>query len=150
MLQYKIVHQILAVNTKLKIWGKSDSDLCKVCNKIETIEHFIYECPKTLALWNTIQLWWKSVFSFTIMLSPLEIIFGIPNENNDNSINLYNYVILYTKYYIYITKKQEKELLMYNLLLLIKKELTLKHTTYSEKQQLHKFNKFWGELYNNL
>jgi hypothetical protein len=140
----------MAVNAKLKVWGKSDSDLCKACNKIENIEHFIYECPKTLALWNTLQLWWKSVFSFTIMLSPLEIIFGIPNENNDNSINLYNYVILYTKFYIYITKKQEKELLMYNLLLLIKKELKLKCTTYSEKQQTHKFNKIWGELYNNL
>ena len=110
MMQYKITHRLLAVNYNLKIWGKSETDLCKVCNQIENIEHVIYDCPKTLALRNTLQLWWKSVFHFTIMLSTLEIIFGIPNENNDNSINVYNYIILYTKYYIYTQQKNKKKI----------------------------------------
>jgi hypothetical protein len=149
-MEYKIIHQILAVNYNLKIWGKSENNLCAACNQTENIEHFIYDYPKTSSLWNTFQLWWKSVFHFSIMLSALEIIFGIPNENNDNSINVYNYVILYTKYYIYITQKIQKELYMYNLLLLIKKQLKLKRITYTEKQQLHKYNRLWGELYDIL
>ena len=51
---------------------------------------------------------------------------------------------------IYITKKQQKELDMYNLLIVIKKELKLTKTNLAEKSQLHKFNSKWGELYNNL
>ena len=82
---------------------------------------------------NTIQLWWKTVFHFSIKLCVLEIIFGIPNENKDNSINVYNYVILHTKYYIYITKKQQQQLHMYNLLLLLKKELKLKRNEHNRK-----------------
>jgi hypothetical protein len=146
MLQYKIANQILAVNSKLKIWGKSNSNLCKVCQEIETIEHFIYHCPKALALWEAVQKWWKTTFDFSINISVLEIIFGLPNENNDNHILLYNYVILYTKYYIYQNKKKDEQLYLFNLLLLIKKELNLKMIMYSEKNQLHKFNKIWGEL----
>ena len=57
MMQYKITHRNLAVNYNLKIWGKSEKDSCKVCKQTENIEHFIYDCPKTLALWNTLQLW---------------------------------------------------------------------------------------------
>jgi hypothetical protein len=150
MTQYKIINRILAVNYNLKMWGKSDTDLCTACSQVETIEHFIYECPKTLTLWNAIQLWWKAIFQFSIKLSVLEIIFGIPNENKDNTINIYNYVILHAKYYIYISKKQQKELYMYNLLLLLKKELKLKRINSIEKLQLHKFNRNWAELDDNL
>jgi hypothetical protein len=49
--------------------------------------------------WNSGTL--GKVFKFTIDISVLEIIFGLPNENNDKTINLYNYIILYAKYYIY-------------------------------------------------
>jgi hypothetical protein len=108
MTQYKIVNRILAVNYNLKIWGKSDTDLCIACNQVDTIQHFIYECPKTLVMWKAIQTWWKTIFHFSIELSILEILFGIPNENKDNAINIYNYVILHAKYYIYIYQKKEK------------------------------------------
>jgi tRNA U34 5-carboxymethylaminomethyl modifying enzyme MnmG/GidA len=101
-------------------------------------------------MWKAIQTWWKTIFHFSIELSILEILFGIPNENKDNAINIYNYVILHAKYYIYISKKQEKDINMYNLLLLIKKELRLKRISSIEKLQLHKFNRNWAELDDNL
>ena len=68
------------------------------CNEDDTIEHFIYQCPETRKLWCKIN------FQITIDISVLEIIFGLRNENNEKTINLYNYIILYAKYYIYITK----------------------------------------------
>jgi hypothetical protein len=80
MTQYKIIHRILAVGSNLKKWKIKNSDKCPECNNIDTIEHFIYECPNTLQLWTSIQIWWKSIFHFTIALSSLEIIFGLPNE----------------------------------------------------------------------
>jgi hypothetical protein len=150
MTQYKIINRILAVNYNLKTWGKCETDQCTICCQVDTIEHFIYQCPKTLALWNTIQLWWKNIFHFSIRISVLEIIFGIPNEIKDPSIFIYNYVILHAKYYIYITKKQQKELNLYDCILLLKKELNIKRTNLIEKSQLHKFNTTWAELYDNI
>jgi hypothetical protein len=150
MTQYKIVNRILAVNYNLKIWGKSETDRCSKCNLVESIEHFIYQCPLSLALWKTIQIWWKSIFDFTIQLSVLEVLFGIPNENKDHSIDIYNYVILHAKHYIYITKIQQNDLHMFSLLLLLKKELNLTRVNFKEKSKLHKFTSKWGELYDNL
>jgi hypothetical protein len=101
-------------------------------------------------LWKSIQQWWKGIFHFSIKLSLLEIIFGIPNENKDNTVIIYNYVLLHAKYYIYITKKQQEELNLFDLILFLKKELSLKRTSSIEKSQLHKFNANWAELYENI
>jgi hypothetical protein len=150
MIQYKIIHRILAVNHNLKKWEKKENETCEFCSEIDTIEHFLYQCPKTLKLWDSIQMWWKINFQFKIHISILEIIFGLPNEDNEKTINLYNYVILYAKYYIYITKKKEKELFLYEFLLTIKKELNYKKERLLELNQTNKFNKLWGELYNCL
>ena len=150
MTQYKIIHRILAVNHNLKKWEKIDNETCDYCDEIDTIEHFLYQCPKTTTLWESIQTWWKTNFQFKIDISVLEIIFGLPNENNEKTINLYNYIILYAKYYIYITKKKGKQLHMYEFLLTIKKELTYKKNRLAELNQTNKFNTIWGELYNYI
>jgi hypothetical protein len=150
MTQYKIIHRILAVNHNLKKWDKIDDETCDYCSEIDTIEHFLYQCPKTTKLWEAIQTWWKTNFDFKIDISVLEIIFGLPNENNDKTINLYNYIILYAKYYIYVTKKKGKPLFIFDFLLTIKKELTYKKERLAELNQTHKFNDIWGELYNYL
>ena len=144
------INRILAVKYNLKIWGEKEDDLCETCHQTATLEHFLFNCPNTMALWNSVQKWWKAIFHFEITLTVLEVIFGIPNENNDNAIRLYNYVILYTKRYIYTTKKQQKDPQLFPLILMIKQELKLKAAAYTENKQLHKFNRLWGELYDNL
>jgi hypothetical protein len=98
MTQYKIIHRILAVNHNLIFFFKIENETCDYCNEVDTIEHFLYQCPKTMKLWESIQTWWKTNFQFKIDISVLEIIFGLPNENNEKTINLYNYIILYAKY----------------------------------------------------
>ena len=91
------------------------------CGKKETLEHFIYECVNTNPLLNIINTWWKNAFALSIPISILEAIFGVPNEMIDKYLNLLNYMILYAKYYIYITKKQNKNTNLYEYLLLLKK-----------------------------
>ena len=88
MTQYKIIHRILAVNHNLKKWKKAENDTCDFCNEVDTIEHFICQCPETMKPWASIQTWWKINFQFTIDISILEIIFGLPNETNEKTINL--------------------------------------------------------------
>jgi hypothetical protein len=150
MTQYKIIHRIIAVNHNLKKWKRIDSDKCLSCDKIDTIEHFIYECPNTLQFWNTIHTWWKSAFLFSIPITLLEVIFGIPNEINDNTINIYNLVILQAKHYIYTSKKKNNRIDLFEFLLILKQELILKKNYYLENNRIHIFTRNWGELLDNL
>jgi hypothetical protein len=152
MVQYKLIHRILAVNHNLKKWKRIESDKCDQsdCDEIDTIDHFIYSCHTSLKLWQSILLWWKNSFNFSIPITVLEIIFGIPNENNDQVINLLNTVILYGKYYIYTLKKQKKEPTLYEFLLTLKQELTLKKAYYYEQNRPQIYQRKWAELEEKL
>ena len=90
--------------------------------------------------------WWKSHFCFSIALDAHEIIFGIPNVSNENIINQYNYIILYTKYYIYTHKKASKPLDLYELLVNIKQEFNFKREIFINQNRQSSFSKRWKEL----
>jgi hypothetical protein len=150
MVQYKLVHRILAVNHNLKKWERIDNSECELCGKDDTLEHFIFECPTTNALWHNIHSWWKTEFQFSIPITLLEVIFGAPNEIIDKHINLLNYMILHAKYYIYVSKKQDKQICLYDFLLMLKKELKLKKTYYLENSRAQTFDKNWNELYSKI
>ena len=109
MTQYKIIHRILVVNHNLKKWKRIEFEKCTECNDLDTIEHFIYECPNTLQFWKSIQGWWTSIFHFSIPISILEVIFVLPNENKENAINIYKLVVLYAKHYIYVYKQEKRQ-----------------------------------------
>ena len=118
----------------------TDSDECNEYKSKDTIEHFIFECPNTLQLWTSIHAWWKNIFHFSIQITSLETIFGLPNENKDNTIHIYNLVILYAKHYIYINKKKGKPLSLYEFLLQLKSELKLKKQYAKQQQKIDKFH----------
>jgi hypothetical protein len=108
MTQYKIMHRIIAVNLNLKKWKGIDYSTCELCDKEDTIEHFIYECKNTKNLWLSILTWWENAFEFTIPITIMEIIFGVPNENDNEHINFLNAMILYPKHYsIHFKEKKQ-------------------------------------------
>jgi hypothetical protein len=146
MVQYKLIHRILAVNHNLKKWKRINNSTCNLCSEEDTIEHFIYHCPDTMKLWESIMNWWRSEFEFTIPISILEVLFGIQNELYNNYLNLLNAVMLHAKYYIYYAKKKEEKIELYNYLLSLK----LKKLYYKENNRRHIFNNIWQELYSNI
>jgi hypothetical protein len=91
----------------------------------------------------------ESTFISTIPFTKREILFRITNENENNLTELYNLVILHGKYYIYINKKQHSSPNILQFLLL-KQELNLNQTYFSEIKKTFMLNNMWGELYNNL
>ena len=60
-----------------------------------------------------------------------ELLFDIPNENGEIVINQYNFIILNVKY-IYFNNWQQKQLDLYEFLLLLKHELTNEEDCQSE------------------
>ena len=56
MFQYKILNNILFLNKKLYLCGKSDTSLCSFCTNVdEDMVHLFSNCPETLALWTQLQ-----------------------------------------------------------------------------------------------
>ena len=53
--QYKILNRILYTNDMLFKFKKIESPLCYFCeNDVETIEHFLFLCPRVQVFWNEV------------------------------------------------------------------------------------------------
>ena len=62
-----------------------------------------HRCPPVQQFWTSLHSkWWKSTVNFVNPLTNLEILLGIPNENEINLIEHYYLAILHAKYYIYV------------------------------------------------
>ena len=85
-LQYKILNRYIPCYENLHRWGKEPSDKCLHCGQTDTIEHFLFSCPDLKVFWSTFNDWWYNIHSFSINLSTLDVIFGVPNEFNDNGL----------------------------------------------------------------
>ena len=48
---YKLLYGILSCNKNLKKWKIKDSDVCDVCDQIQTIEHLLLVCNYVKPLW---------------------------------------------------------------------------------------------------
>ena len=65
---------------------------------------FVY-CADVVIFWKQFEKMWKRIFEFWFPLRKVDVIFGVWNEINDGNIDTLNYCILFTKFYIYQTKR---------------------------------------------
>jgi hypothetical protein len=145
--QYKITHRILACKKNLKIWNIALENLCDVChNEIDGIEHHLVACPVLLQFWNNFFTWWKAVSEMSFPVDTYDIIFGIPNPNEDATICHMNYLILHAIYYIYVTKLKKNTPKIYEFIMEIKNSLNILQINMENKGQQKKFGLKWAPL----
>ena len=96
--QYKILNQILPLNTFLFKIGKTESPLCAfcLCNE-ECMSHFFFQCTVIQNFWSSIQ----QLFGNHI-ITESDVILGITHQSEDALLN--NHLILLSKQYIYNCK----------------------------------------------
>ncbi len=73
------------------------------CDSREDIPHSVIKCPKEAEFWSYWFNWWEQLFGIKIKNNPVIeecIMFGFPL--NTEAMQVLNYCIRYTKYYIYI------------------------------------------------
>ena len=105
--QYKILHNILFLNKKLYLSGKTKSPLCSYCNtNDETPIHLFCECNSTKSLWLQLNRHFHSDLKFP-ELTPQTAIVDIFNDSVSN-IHLINHILLLFKLYIYKSRNKNR------------------------------------------
>jgi hypothetical protein len=150
--QFKITHRILACKSNLFIWKIEQNNICNHCNtEIDTVEHHLVMCKDTLEFWDQIRNWWYSLTDTNFIVGIYDLLLGLPNENKDKIINQFNFVLLYTRYYIYMNKQAGKSKLhAYELLIKMKIRLILMQNIALEQGREKQFEETWSELINGI
>jgi hypothetical protein len=144
--QYKLVSRILVTNRQLKMYKIKDTDLCEFCNmEIETYEHLFYECVYVKRIWFRIQNWLYPNMIFTQNIQVKHTIFGFEFDTADN--NLFNFMMLIVKKYIYNCRCKDIKPRFETALLEIKKYHKIEQQLSNCSQ---KYQKRWNEILNKI
>ena len=122
---------------------------CLHCNEDDTILHFFIYCPRITEFWTSFIAWWNRVAGTTGTINEIIVIFGVKIDS-DEAIT-FNYCLIISKYFIYINLSNNSDSLeFYNFLVFDKKELTLEHQMYTEKDDIHTFQRIRGLVFDNI
>ena len=103
--QFKILNNILVLNTRSVKIGRIQSDLCAFCQTSrETLEHFFYLCSFSTDLWTKFENFWLTVTTEQIKLEYINIILGVLDERAD----LLNYLIILGKIYLWNCRRNNQ------------------------------------------
>ena len=119
-----MLNRILNCNENLYKWKIKPDNICIYCDKIDTIEHHLYECDESKYFWKRLENWMRNNLDVSFPLTICEIIFGIQiNINSD--IALINYLTLIGKWYINNMRNNETELYFITFLHEVKNKIEL-------------------------
>ena len=140
--QFKILNDILFLNTRLAKIGRIQSDLCSFCQTSpETLEHFFYRCSFSTEFWNKFENFWLTVAGKQIKLDYINIILGILDQRS----NLLNYFIVLGKLYLWNCRKNKQVPLFLPFEDVVKRKYEIEKLNYSLSKHL-KLKIFSGKM----
>lgn len=139
--QFKILNDILFLNSRLAKIGLITSDRCTFCNASqETIEHLFFQCTYSLMFWNNFEKYWLTVTKEKKKLQYKEVILGILDKKTD----LLNYLIILGKLYLWNCRKNNRTPIFSLFEVLVKSKYnTEKHIAAQNNLTLKKFQAKW-------
>ena len=99
-MQYQIINRYFPCKSCLSTWHTDLDKLCTLCHVEETLEHYFFHCTFVKPFWNHFFVWWNRISHCNLNLGAIDVIFGLMNEENQNSISVLNYCIVLAKKYI--------------------------------------------------
>ena len=117
--QYKIIHDILDTKHYLDKVKLITDNMCSFCNMHpETTLHLLSECSYVVDLWTNIENWIRRKLNIDLKLDITMKIIGY--YNFDEYYWPLNFILLFSKYYIYQSSKRGKSLNIFSLQNIIK------------------------------
>lgn len=149
---YKIMYRIIPCRVYRKQLRVLDNDKCGRCAEKEDIFHLFFECQVVKRFWDSLATWLggkSGIDEFPEDLAEEEFLLGVIEREGDFS--LFNYIILFAKFFIYKTtifNLGEPELFQF--LSELKSRLTIERLTcFSEGSFTRRFKK-WDRFYQDL
>lgn len=106
--QISINHNILVTNKLLNQMKIRNDPLCTLCQtENETIVHLLWNCCKTQQFIKDI-IEWLNLYNIHLNLTKEYFIFGLQRVHCVDKI--LNFILLYAKYYIYLTRCKNQQL----------------------------------------
>jgi len=103
--QFKVLNDILFLNTRLAKIRRIQSDLCTFCQTSgETLAHFFHRCSFSTEFWTKFENFWLTVTREQIKLEYIKIILRILDQRS----NLFNYFIILGKIYLWNCRKNKQ------------------------------------------
>lgn len=100
--QYKVLQRIIPCNRYLTNIRIKQEDSCAFCDKVDTIQHFPFECENTNHFWSQVCRWVGQNTDLRIDISQQEFLFGVhPNVPGSRNIN---FIAIMVKFFVHRQK----------------------------------------------
>ena len=123
-LHWKILHGIYPSGTLLVKMNLRTSNACNYCGKLDTIQHFFYDCIHVKPIWVELERKAEFICNTYIPLMAKDVIIGIGSDiiRNKQKLNSVNRMILIGKHTISKVKFHQTK----HFLLTLEQELTIR------------------------
>ena len=142
---------MLPCNLYLKRIGKSNTDKCPKCNKLEDIIHYLSECPNTKLIWQQLLRWWKGVTQQDIVLTNKDVILGLAQRTEKIIMrDQLNEIIMTTKWKIHANNQLGEVTCLYQVLYNIKSMLQIQKLIANKNSKLTIYEEKWSLIEEHL
>ena len=94
--------------------------------------------------------WLEEIYTIRIRLSVLDIIFGFVNDNNDLVFDVFNFCILFAKYYVYECKIRSRDVDFACFIRILKTRIEIEKCIAIKNEKLTAFNDCWSLMYTKI
>ena len=145
-LQFQILHRFYPCNSTLNRWYENHPCKCIHCDSEDTLEHYFYKCKHTQSFWHELIQWWYNVSGTSIKFSMLDVLFGLPNPNDDMFLDSLNYCILFGKKFISQQKRNDKRCIFGAYLMQLRNRLEYEKVICAQNGKLEHFENKWANI----
>lgn len=98
LLQWKILHNIYPTNILLQKIKIRDNNHCELCDEIDYIEHFFWQCKKLKPFWNNVESTILRKTGIQVKLSETAVLLGYETHKLKLEVNkIINHILLIAK-----------------------------------------------------
>jgi hypothetical protein len=146
--QYKLLFNLLPCNLYLWRIGRSDTNKCLACGKLEDIAHYLFECPHVVPYWNNFMRWWNNMTDGQLFLDKRSAITGFMGQIE--YIQTLNACLLFAKWHVYKCKLNESEVFFYKFLCELKYTLDIEKIIALKNDKIQQYNIKWQIVENYI
>jgi hypothetical protein len=140
--QYKLLFNLTPCNLYLFKIGRNNSDKCHLCDGIDNITHYFFNCPANRKFWSSLQNWWNNMGNEQIVITKSMATIGIPHKGNE----MLNACLQLARWYIYTERLKQKSTFLYSFLCVLKYKLKIEKTICQRNNQLKHYEKIWQTI----